>query len=41
MYKGLEELRDVLRLRKLTGATPRRLYVFEECGVSLRAVYGP
>jgi hypothetical protein len=31
-YKGLEELRDVLRLGRLTSATSRRLYLFEECG---------
>jgi hypothetical protein len=33
-YKGLEELRDVLRLGKPTSATSRRLYLFEECGAS-------
>jgi hypothetical protein len=31
-YKGLEELRDVLRLDRLTTASSRRLYLFEECG---------
>jgi hypothetical protein len=30
-YKGLDELRDVLRLGKPTSATSRRLYLFEEC----------
>jgi hypothetical protein len=30
----LEELRDVLRLDRLTSATSRRLYLFEECGAS-------
>jgi hypothetical protein len=33
-YKGLEELRDVLRLDRLTSATSRRLYLFEECSPS-------
>jgi hypothetical protein len=33
-YKGLEELRDVLRLDRLTSASARRLYLFEECGAS-------
>jgi hypothetical protein len=33
-YKSLEELRDVLRLDRLTSATARRLYLFEECGAS-------
>jgi hypothetical protein len=31
-YKSLEELRDVLRLDRLTSASARRLYLFEECG---------
>jgi hypothetical protein len=30
-YKSLEELRDVLRLDRLTSASARRLYLFEEC----------
>jgi len=30
-YKGLEELRDVLKLGRVTSATSRRLYLFEEC----------
>jgi hypothetical protein len=30
-YKSLEELRDVLRLGRLTSASARRLYLFEEC----------
>jgi len=33
-YKGLDELRDVLRLDRLTSATSRRLYLFEECSPS-------
>jgi len=33
-YKSLEELRDVLRLDRLTSATSRRLYLFEECSPS-------
>jgi hypothetical protein len=33
-YKGLEELRDVLRLDRLTGSASRRLYLFEECSPS-------
>jgi hypothetical protein len=33
-YKSLEELRDVLKLDKLTSAASRRLYVFEECEAS-------
>jgi hypothetical protein len=33
-YKGLEELRDVLKLDKLTSASSRRLYLFEECSPS-------
>jgi hypothetical protein len=33
-YKGLEELRDVLRLGRLTSSASRRLYLFEECGAS-------
>jgi hypothetical protein len=30
-YKSLDELRDVLRLGRVTSATSRRLYLFEEC----------
>jgi hypothetical protein len=33
-YKSLEELRDVLRLDRLTSASSRRLYLFEECSPS-------
>jgi hypothetical protein len=33
-YKSLEELRDVFRLGRLTSATARRLYLFEECEAS-------
>jgi hypothetical protein len=33
-YKSLEELRDVLRLGRLTSASARRLYLFEECSPS-------
>jgi hypothetical protein len=33
-YKSLEELRDVLKLSRVTSATSRRLYLFEECGAS-------
>ena len=33
-YKSLDELRDVLKLDKLTSAASRRLYVFEECSPS-------
>jgi hypothetical protein len=33
-YKSLEELRDVLKLDRLTSASSRRLYLFEECGAS-------
>jgi hypothetical protein len=33
-YKSLEELRDVLKLDRLTSAASRRLYVFEECSPS-------
>jgi hypothetical protein len=33
-YKGLEELRDVLKLGKPTSASSRRLYLFEECEAS-------
>jgi hypothetical protein len=33
-YKGLDELRDVLRLDRLTSASSRRLYLFEECEAS-------
>ena len=39
-YKGLEELRDVLKLGKLTSASSRRLYLFEECSLSERYVCG-
>jgi hypothetical protein len=34
MYKGLEEHGDVLRFCKLTSASARRLYLFEECSPS-------
>jgi hypothetical protein len=30
-YKSLDELRDVLRLGRVTSATSRRLYLFKEC----------
>jgi hypothetical protein len=30
-YKSLSELRDVLKLDRVTSATSRRLYVFEKC----------
>jgi hypothetical protein len=30
-YKSLEELRDVLKLDRLTSSASRRLYLFEEC----------
>ena len=30
-YKSLEELRDVLKLDRVTSATARRFYLFEEC----------
>jgi hypothetical protein len=33
-YKSLEELRDVFRLGRLTSASARRLYLFEECSPS-------
>jgi hypothetical protein len=33
-YKSLDELRDVLKLDKLTSAASKRLYVFEECSPS-------
>ena len=33
-YKGLEGLRDVLRLDRLTSSASRRLYLFEECSPS-------
>jgi hypothetical protein len=33
-YKSLEELRDVLRLDRLTSSASRRLYLFEECEAS-------
>jgi hypothetical protein len=38
-YKSLEELRDVLRLDRLTSATARRLYLFEECSPSERCLW--
>jgi hypothetical protein len=38
-YKGLEELRDVLRLDRLTSASSRRLYLFEECDASERCLW--
>jgi hypothetical protein len=38
-YKGLEELRDVLRLDRLTSATSRRLYLFEECSPSEKCLW--
>jgi hypothetical protein len=38
-YKSLEELRDVLKLDRLTSATSRRLYVFEECEASDRCLW--
>jgi hypothetical protein len=33
-YKSLEELRDVLRLDRVTSASSRKLYVFKECEAS-------
>jgi hypothetical protein len=33
-YKSLDELRDVLRLSRVTSASSRRLYLFEECEAS-------
>jgi hypothetical protein len=38
-YKSLEELRDVLRLDRLTSASARRLYLFEECPPSKRCLW--
>jgi hypothetical protein len=38
-YKSLEELRDVLRLDRLTSASARRLYLFEECPPSERCLW--
>jgi hypothetical protein len=38
-YKGLEGLRDVLRLDRLTSATSRRLYLFEECSPSEKCLW--
>jgi len=38
-YKGLEELRDVLRLDRLTSATSRRLYLFDECSPSEKCLW--
>jgi hypothetical protein len=38
-YKSLEELRDVLKLDRLTSATARRLYLFEECSPSERYLW--
>jgi hypothetical protein len=38
-YKSLDELRDVLRLGRLTSATSRRLYLFEECSPSERCLW--
>jgi hypothetical protein len=38
-YKSLEELRDVLKLDKLTSASSRRLYLFEECSPSERCLW--
>jgi hypothetical protein len=38
-YKSLEELRDVLKLGRLTSATARRLYLFEECSPSERCLW--
>ncbi len=33
-YKSLDELRDVLKLGRLTSSASRRLYLFEECDAS-------
>jgi hypothetical protein len=33
-YKSLDELRDVLKLDRLTSSASRRLYLFEECDAS-------
>jgi hypothetical protein len=38
-YKSLEELRDVLKLSRLTSATSKRLYLFEECSPSERCLW--
>ncbi len=38
-YKSLEELRDILRLDRLTSASSRRLYLFEECSPSERCLW--
>ena len=38
-YKSLDELRDVLKLDRLTSATARRLYLFEECEASERCLW--
>jgi hypothetical protein len=38
-YKSLEELRDVLRLGRVTSASARRLYLFEECPPSERCLW--
>jgi hypothetical protein len=38
-YKSLDELRDVLRLDRLTSAIARRFYVFEECEASERCLW--
>jgi hypothetical protein len=33
-YKGLDDLRDIFKLGRLTNATSKRLYVFKECEAS-------
>jgi hypothetical protein len=38
-YKSLEELRDVFRLDRLTSASSRRFYLFEECPPSERCLW--
>ena len=38
-YKSLEELRDVLKLDRVTSATARRFYLFEECEASERCLW--
>jgi hypothetical protein len=38
-YKSLKELRDVLKLDRLTSATSRKLYLFEECGASEKCLW--
>jgi hypothetical protein len=38
-YKSLEELRDVLKLGRVTSASSRRLYLFEECSPSERCLW--